>query len=134
LVRASIKICKVVTSDSTAQLGGLTFNFDWAASTDAGNSVSVKAGTCSGNLGNFPIAGTGLTPALVTVTETGSTPPALFHVNGVTLTGGAPVSGFGNPTTTGNGLNGTIPYTVTFNPGPGTNVVTYYDQSNPAGA
>jgi len=132
LVRASVKICKQVTSDSMASLGNQTFTFSWSASTDGGDTgVTLKPGTCTGNLGNFPIAGTGLTSAVVTVTETAG--PG-SHVDQVTLTGGAPVivapatkSGFGGP-----GLNGTIPYKVTFNPGPGTNVVTYYDQANPA--
>jgi len=119
--RGSIKICKQVTSDSTASIGNTTFNFAWSVSGDGSGITTLKPGTCTGNLGNFAIAtnsGTTLVPAVATVTE--QLNPA-SHVSNVTLTGGGPISGFSPPSNT-----------VTFNPGPGVNVVTYYNTANPA--
>jgi len=132
-VRGSIKICKQITSDSTASLGNTTFDFTWSVQGDGSGTAHLKPGTCTGNLGNFAIAQAGnnggLAPVLATVTETA--PTLIAHVNSVTLTGGQALSGFGTGSGT-NGLNGTIPYAVTFNPGPGVNVVTYTNQANPA--
>jgi hypothetical protein len=102
--------------------------------------------------GGFPIVtstdGHGhLTPTEVDVTETGDlgnstitcgpnnapTTMAAYHVNQVTLTGGVPSGSYSNNFGSGhgtNGLNGKIPYEVSFNAGPGPNVVTFWNQSN----
>jgi hypothetical protein len=111
--------------------------------------VWVHAGTCSGLLTDghpvgFPIFGGSnghglLYPTTVTVTENPLPQTcggqSLFHVNGVTLTGGTPFGpgngGFANPTAPpGLGLNAQPPYTVAFLAGPGPNVTTWYNQSN----
>ena len=102
LVRSSVKLCKVVTSDSMASLSGTSFHFTWSAASDgsAHGSADLTPGTCSGIMGSFPIAISdgmgGLAPNKVTVKET--TPTGIAYVSSATLTGGQPVSGY----TTGN--------------------------------
>ena len=155
-VEAQLKICKQVTSDSTAALSSVGFDFLYQV--DNHKPVTLRdpvyPGTCTGLLDIGQIAtgtstdthgNTILTPAEITVAETGPTNLGCgFHVNAVTLTGGSPISGsnsynkpnggFGNPGNFGNGnpvngLDGQITYDVEFNPGPGTNVVTFWNQS-----
>ena len=159
-VLAQLKICKKITSDSTAALSSLTFSFEYTVNGEESDTVYVKAGTCSGLLTDdylvgFPIFNPNLLtsngyliPTEVTVTETGSNGtgtcdpyPNAFHVNAVTLTGGYDGEGFGTPgnfgtSTPKNGLNEQVTKTapndttVDFYPGAGPNVVTYWDQSN----
>jgi len=146
-VEAQLKICKQVTSDSTAALSSVYFDFSYSVN---GHTHTLKdgilPGTCSGLIDIGQIAtdtdtdmhgNTILTPADVTVTETGPTTLGCgFHVYAATLTGGSPYDtpngngngGFGNPLP--HSFNNTIPYKVEFNPGPGTNVVTFWNQSD----
>jgi len=158
VVRAQLKICKQITGDSTAALSSLLFVYTYTVNGTTYGPVVVPAGTCSGllvdgNLLGFPIVSgattnnagvTTLNPSVVTVTEQGSNSTATcrvnnvavspFHVDQVTLSGGSPTSNT-NPAVPANGnfggpgLNGKIPYTVAFNPGPGVNVTTFYNQS-----
>jgi hypothetical protein len=126
VIRAQVKICKTVTSDSTATLRGMTWTYT-INTTDGFSSTAgpLSAGSCTGLIGNFPVAVTtgcsaSICPNVVTVKEDFATgPQTTFFVSGISVSGGYDVS-FG-PTSTGTPASGQVNYHT----GPGPNVVTY---------
>jgi len=97
VIRASLKICKLVDPHSQAALGSSTFSFFYTVVNDVGGfseGVDVPAGTCTGlingdathpNPYGFPIVNSDGSPTFILVTEglTGG-----FHITSITVTGG----------------------------------------------
>jgi hypothetical protein len=132
VIRAHVKVCKLVASDSTATLRNTT----WTYMINTTNGFSSPAGPigngqCTGDIGNFPVAVAGpqpgctasMCPNVVMVTENGI-PNTVWYVSGITVSGGYDVS-FAPPNQTSG--------VVFYHTGAGTNVVTYTNRACPLG-
>jgi len=130
-VRSSVKICKMVTSDSTATLRNTT----WTYTINTTNGFASPAGPlgngqCTGDIGNFPVAVAGpggtLVPNVVTVHENGAPQSPTWFVSGISVSGGYDVC-YGTGACTGDVTSGTVNY----HPGPGTNAVIFSNTAKP---
>jgi len=132
VIRAQVKICKTVTSDSTATLRGNTWTYTINTSDGFSSTAGPLAnGACTGLIGNFPVAvGNGVAgctasmcPQVVTVKEDFATGPQTnWFVSAISVSGGYDVS-FGPNSSTTNPTSGQ----VNFHAGPGPNDVFYFN-------
>ena len=113
---ARLKICKQIPITSQDSLGGKDFFFDVTVNGRAGRVGPIKPGECTFYTTDFPIITAPGTPTKVTVTEVGV--GTTFKVDSIVVNGARLVL-----------LNDKNTGTISFNPGPGINVVTYNNRA-----
>jgi len=114
---AKLKVCKVIPITSSDSLGMKDFTYTVTVNGRTVQLGPIKPGECTFYVGDFPILTAPGTPSVVTVVENGL-PSMFFFVDSISVTGARNV--ITNDKTTG---------TISFNPGPGVNVVTYTNKA-----
>jgi len=129
--RTTVKVCKQIDPGSTGDLAVSDVDYTFTVTQMVnGSTTPVGAGTftvsppyppsgngnnpaaCTDVVGSIPLFNADGTPTTVTVTET---PGASYSVESITVGPGTPVSGSPDPADS----------TVTFNPAPGPDIVTF---------
>jgi len=127
--RVNIKICKLIDPGSVTAIGDKSFTFDVDINSVAAGQEYVVSppypgpSSCTGLLFNTPVINPDGTPVRITVRENGTVFPSV--VSAITVDNVAPVPP-GDPGLPNVNLPGR---SITFNPGPGVDVVTFTNAS-----